>query len=138
MKRRLSDAEKKELHNQSRMFRAWKRFHRDELEAVLAGPHGAVLVELFRLFENLKHVQPAQLIGFVQSIDWTTIDSNTKLVVVHELNNAIAAFREKRGHDPIDDPLPGQPESPSPPCEGAHRGEARLDPTETLNRENVS
>jgi len=91
---------------------AWKKFHCDEREGVLAGPHGAVLDELLRMFANLKHVQPAQLIGFARSIDWSAIDYNTKLVVVHELNTVITAIREKHGLVPIDDPLPGQPESP--------------------------
>jgi hypothetical protein len=30
-------------------------------------------------------------------------------VVLHEANISIATFREKRGLDPIDDPLPGEP-----------------------------
>jgi len=149
MKRRLPRNEQKKVEDQSRLLRAWKKFHREERETVLAGPHNVVLAELFRMFENLAHVQPVQLIGLVQSIDWMTIDYTAKLVVVHELNTAIAAFREKHGLDPIDDPLPGQPESPSrairaivfassPPDEGAHRGEARSDPTELLNREYVA
>ena len=65
------------------------------------------LGELFRMFENLRYLQPAQLIGFVRSIDWASIDYATRLVVVHELNTAITAFREARGLPPIDDGLPG-------------------------------
>ena len=95
-----------------------------------------MLSELFRMFSNLKHVQPAQLIGLVHSIDWASIDYNTKLTVIHEINTAITAFRVKRGLEPIDDNLPGDPDTPfrtikaivltaSPHCEGAHRGEAR-------------
>src|SRR5262245_53088158 len=115
---------------------AWKKFHREERNAVLAGPHGMVLTELFRMFENLQHLQPTQLIGFVRSIDWTVIDYATKLVVVHEINSAITALRVKRGLEPIDDNLFDAPDTPfrtikaivlasSPQCEGAHRGEAR-------------
>ena len=95
-----------------------------------------MLSELFRMFSNLKHVQPAQLIGLVHSIDWASIDYNTKLTLIHEINTAITAFRVKRGLEPIDDNLPGDPDTPfrtikaivltaSPHCEGAHRGEAR-------------
>jgi hypothetical protein len=101
---------------------------------VLAGPHGAALGELFRMFENLRYLQPAQLIGFVRSIDWASIDYATRLVVVHELNRAITAFREARGLPSIDDGLP-ETETPfrtiraivlsAPLYEGAHRGEAR-------------
>jgi len=57
---------------------------------------------------------------------------------VHALNTAITAIREKHGLAPIDDRLPGEPETllrtiraivltPSPHDEGAHRGEARLE-----------
>ena len=88
------------------------------------------------MIANLKHMQLAQLIGYVQSIDWAAIDYNTKLVVIHECNTAITALREKHGLTPIDDDLPGKPETPFrtikaivltafPHHEGAHRGEAR-------------
>jgi hypothetical protein len=32
--------------------------------------------------------------------------------VVHELNTAITAIREKHGPPPIDDGLPGEPDTP--------------------------
>jgi hypothetical protein len=74
------------------------------------GPHGAMLGELFRMIKNLQHVQPPQLIGFARSIDWAGIDTNTKLVTLHELNAAITRFREKRDPDePIDDTVEGEP-----------------------------
>jgi hypothetical protein len=134
--RRKSNKKQKKLTDDARLLRAWKKFHREERETVLAGPHGSVLNELFRVLANLKHMQPAQLIGYVQSIDWAAIDYNTKLVVIHECNNAITTLRVKHGLEPIDDNLPGDPEIPFrtikaivltafPHHEGAHRGEAR-------------
>ncbi|HKQ85194.1 MAG TPA: hypothetical protein VJS43_00350 [Candidatus Acidoferrales bacterium] len=54
----------KELADDARLLRAWKKFHREEREAVLAGPYGATLAELFRMFANMKHVAPALLVGF--------------------------------------------------------------------------
>jgi hypothetical protein len=147
--RRRHTAEEQKLADDARLLRMWRAFHREEYEAVLTGPHGTVLSELFRMFKNLQHVQPSQLIGLAQSIDWNAIDYTAKLVVVHEFNKAITAVREKHKLDPFDDGLPNQPESPfrtiktivltsPPPGEGAHRGAARSNPTETLNRENVS
>jgi hypothetical protein len=109
MKSRTAAQAEKELRDNARLLRAWKKFHREEREAVLSGSHGAVLSELFRMFKNLQHVRPAQLIGYAQSIDWSAIDYNTKLTVVHELNNAITAYRTKHGLEPIDDNLPGDP-----------------------------
>jgi hypothetical protein len=102
----------KELVDNARLLRAWKNFHREEREAVLAGPHGAVLSELFRMFANIQHVTPAQLVGFVQSINWANVDYAVRLTVLHEINNAITAFRVERDMEPIDDPLLGEPESP--------------------------
>lgn len=112
MKRRPSNKEQKKLADDTRLLRAWKKYHREEREAVLAGPHAVALNELFRMFKNLQHVQPSQLTGLARSIDWSSLDSGTKLVVVHELNNSITAFREKHGMEPINDNLPGQPDTP--------------------------
>jgi hypothetical protein len=110
--RRLPRDQQKEIIDNSRLLRMWRKFHHEQREAVLSGPHGTTLAELFRMFKNLKHVQPVQLIGFVESIDWSVIDYTARLVVIHELNKSISALREKHGLDSIDDPLPGAPESP--------------------------
>jgi len=105
-------APEKKLADDARLMRAWRAFHREEREAALAGPYAVTLAELFRMFANLVHVQPAQLVGFIGAIDWAAIDYQTRLTVLHELNTAITKFREKRGLEPIDDPLPRQPDSP--------------------------
>jgi hypothetical protein len=136
MRRNSKQEQERERANNARLLRAWKKFHRDEREEAFAGPHGATLAELFRMFKNLELMQPTQLIGYVQSIDWAAIDYTTKLVVVHEADSAITALREKHGLDPINDNLPGDPDTPfrtiktivltaSPHNEGAPRGEAR-------------
>ena len=39
------------------------------------------------------------------------MDADTRLIVLHELNVAICALREKHGQEPIDDPLPGEPDN---------------------------
>ena len=133
MKRR-STAQEKKLADDARLLRWWKAWHREQREAVLAGPHGAVLGELFRMIRSLQHVRPVQLIGLARSIDWAAIDADTKLVTLHELNAAITRFREKRGLEPIDDTVSDEPPfrtikailfPASPHCEGAHRGAAR-------------
>jgi|SRR4051794_13116149 hypothetical protein len=110
MKRR--GAQQQKLADDARLMRAWRKWHREEREQVLSGPHASVLGDLFRMFANLKYVQPAQLIGFVRSVDWTTIDYDTKLVVIHELNTAITALRVKHGLPEIDDGLPDEPGTP--------------------------
>ena len=108
MRRSKSEKDKK-LADDQRLLRWWRAFHREERDAVLAGPHGAVLGELFRMIKNLEHIQPGQLIGFVGSINWVAIDADTKLVTLHELNAAITRFRDKRGLEPIDDTVEDEP-----------------------------
>src|SRR6516165_10816004 len=64
MKRRQSQKDK-ELADNARLLRAWKRFHREERDVALSGPHAVTLAELFRMFSAIEHVTPAQLIGFI-------------------------------------------------------------------------
>jgi hypothetical protein len=110
VRRSRSEKKDKKLADNERLLRWWKKFHREEREVVLAGPHGAVLAELFRMFKNLPLVQPAQLIGLARSIDWEAIDTNTKLVTLHEFNAAVTQLREKRNPDePIDDTVSDEP-----------------------------
>jgi hypothetical protein len=99
----------KELADNARLLRAWKKFKREQREAVLAGPYAATLVELFRAFSAIKYVKPAQLIGFIGAIDWAAIDYQTRLTVLHEVNEAITKFRESQKLNPFDDALPGEP-----------------------------
>ena len=105
-------AKEKELADQARVTRAWRNWHREERNTALSGPHARTLAELFRMFANLKNVTPAQLIGFIGAIDWGAIDYPTRLVTLHELNTAITRYRERRGLEPISDPLPNEPDSP--------------------------
>lgn len=106
---RNSKEQNKKLADDARLLRWWKAWHRDERDSVLAGPHARTLTELFRAFANIECVKPAQLIGFVGAIDWGSIDYQTRLTVLHEVNAAITRYREKCGLDPIDDLLPGAP-----------------------------
>jgi hypothetical protein len=109
MRHRKSEKEQKKLADDARLLRAWRKFHAEEKDAVLSGPHARTLVELFRMFSAIESVKPAQLVEFIGAIDWSTIDYQTRLTVLHELNTTIAEFREKQGLDPISDPLPGEP-----------------------------
>jgi len=109
MTRRTAVQAEKELRDNARLLRWWKAWHREQREAALAGPHGAVLAELFRMFKNLQHVQPAQLIGLARSIDWAGIDVDTKLTVLHEFNTAITRLRERHNMEPIDDTVEDEP-----------------------------
>jgi hypothetical protein len=106
--KRQRTAQEKKLADDARLLRWWKAWHREERDAVLAGPHAVTLAELFRMFANIECVKPAQLIGFIGAIDWGSIDHETRLTVLHEVGVAITRHRERRGQEPFSDPLPGQ------------------------------
>jgi hypothetical protein len=106
MKRRKSENEK-ELADRTHLYRAWKRWHREHLEAALAGVHGAVLG---RLVQQLKDLGEARaLVNFISSQDWSAIDAETRAVALHEISTAITKLREQHNLKPFDDPLPGAP-----------------------------
>ena len=69
MTRPVSDKQQKKLADDARLLRAWKRFHREEREAALTGPHAVTLAELCRIIANIECVRPAQLVGFIGAID---------------------------------------------------------------------
>jgi hypothetical protein len=58
------------------------------------------MAELFLMFKNLKHLQPSQLIGFTRSIDWTVIDYDTRLVVLHagRIRHSVSHDQRHRAH----------------------------------------
>jgi hypothetical protein len=107
MKRRT--AKEKELADNARLLRAWKRWHREQLEEALIGLHSDVLVQLMI---QLKHLREARgLLNFIEAQDWASIDAETRLIALHEINVAVMRLRERNGMEPIDDPLPGQAEN---------------------------
>lgn len=108
MKRRKS-AKDQELAARAYLTRAWRRWHREQLEAALAGVHGAVLAQLMAQLKNLREAR--ELVTFITAQDWSRVDADTRFTALHEINRAITALRESGGLTPIDDPLPGQPEN---------------------------
>jgi hypothetical protein len=108
MAQRKSERDK-ELRDNAHLLRAWKAFHREEREAVLAGPHAAVVAPLMELLDTLTLQSGKELLNYIRAQDWHAIDARTKLVVLHEINKAICKVRERAGKPPIDDALWGEP-----------------------------
>jgi predicted negative regulator of RcsB-dependent stress response len=105
MKRRKSEKDQ-ELADRSYLLRAWKRYHREQLEEALAGIHGAVLA---RLMEQLKNLGEARaLVDAVAREDWTAVDAETRGIALFEIDTAITKLREARGLKPFDDALSDQ------------------------------
>jgi hypothetical protein len=139
--KRLPRDQQKELADQARLTRAWKAFHAEQLEQALAGPHEAQISELMTLLGRLELSSAAALLAFIRRSDWSSVSYDTRLVVLHEINDRITRMRERHGLPPFDDPLPGQPDNvfrivravltPSP----AH--EHRLSPSEVATAERI-
>jgi hypothetical protein len=107
MKRR---SEKEQtLQDNARLLRTWKNFHREQLEQALTGVHAAVFERLMTRLKDLRSAR--ELVDFIAAQDWTAVDYDTRFTALHQINNAIAALRERNGLTPIDDPLPGAPEN---------------------------
>jgi hypothetical protein len=99
----------KEVADNVRLLRAWRKWHAEQLEEALASMHGAVLA---RLMEELKDLRSArELVDFIAAQDWSAVDANTRFTALHEINNAITKLRQHENLTSIDDPLPGQPEN---------------------------
>jgi hypothetical protein len=99
----------KKLADDARLLRAWKHWHAEQLEEALAGVHRNVLERMMAQLKDLKSAR--ELVNAMAAEDWSTVDEDTKLIVLHQVNAAICKLRTELGQEPIDDPLPGQPDN---------------------------
>jgi hypothetical protein len=88
--------------------RAYVQWHREQLAEALAGAHGATVAELMNLLDRLELNSAAMLLACIQRTDWSTVSYDTRLTLLHQINQTIARLRERNGMVAIDDPLPGQ------------------------------
>lgn len=109
MPRNSKQTRERELADNARLLRAWKRWHTEQLEEALAGVHGAVIGRMMAQLKDLKSAR--ELVDAMVAEDWSAVDANTRLVALHQINAAITALRLSLDADPISDPLPGQPDN---------------------------
>jgi hypothetical protein len=108
---RRRSAKNKELQDNTYLLRAWKKFHHEELEEALAGPHGAMVERLMFILSTLSQDSAPLLLAYVRGVDWSSVSHDTRLTVLHQINDRITRMRQRHGLTPIDDPLPGQPDN---------------------------
>jgi hypothetical protein len=102
-------AKDKELEDRSTLLRAWRQWHREQLQEALTGLHRDVMA---RLMEQLKQLRSArELVDFIATQDWAAVDADTRLIALHEINEAIMKLRERLGLPAFDDGLPGEREN---------------------------
>jgi hypothetical protein len=107
--RRRSDKEQKKLADDARLLRAWRNWHAEQLTEALAGLHRDVLGRVMAQLKDLRSAR--ELVTAMAAEDWSVVDADTRLIVLHQVNTAITTLREKAGMPPIDDPLPGEPDN---------------------------
>jgi len=110
-KHRLPRNEQKEVEDQSRLFRAWRAWHQEQLEVALAGAHGALITELMVMLDQLELTSSAALLQLMNRPGWDNLDVDARFEVLHLINTRIAKMRERNGFAPLDDPMPGQPDN---------------------------
>jgi len=107
MKLHRSEKEQKKLADDAYFLRAWKKFHAEQLTEALAGVHADVMQRLMAQLKDLRSAR--ELVAFIEAQDWSAVDADTRLIALHEINNAITQLRERLGQEPIDDALPHEP-----------------------------
>ena len=100
-------AKDKELEDNARLLRAWRKGH-EMLTEALSGLHADVMRRLMAELKDLRSAR--ELVDFITAQDWPAVDAGTRMVALHEINRAITAMRERVSpKEPINDALPGQP-----------------------------
>jgi len=100
----------KALADRAHLLRAWRRWHVEQLEEALVDVHADVMSRLMAQLEELRSVR--ELVDFISAQDWNAVDADTRAIALHEINKAIIKVRERMNEkEPINDPLPGQPEN---------------------------
>jgi hypothetical protein len=105
--RRNSKERDKKLADNARLMRWWRAWHREQLEDALAGLHGDVLGRLMAQLKDLRSAR--ELVAFIEAQNWSMVDAHTRLIALHEINEAIVRLRESQKLDPIDDALWHEP-----------------------------
>lgn len=111
-KRRATAAEKalvKAAAEREDLFFLWRRWRKERLDALLAGPHAVAAGELVTFLNAMTLEDGTRLVEFVRAAGWVSADADTKFEVLSLINAAITALRERLDQEPIDDALPGEP-----------------------------
>jgi hypothetical protein len=109
VRRNSKQERERELADQAKLTRAWRKWHREQLEQALAGVHADVMNRLVAQLKDLRDAR--QFIDFISAQDWNLVHSDTRAVALHQINRAITALGESNGMPPFDDGVPGAPDN---------------------------
>jgi hypothetical protein len=103
--KRLPRDQHKKLQDDAKLLRAWKAWHREQLELALAGPAGAIVADVVSVLNHLNIDSAGKLLACVQAVNWTAVSYSTRLTLLHQINERITQVREGAGLVGLDDPL---------------------------------
>jgi hypothetical protein len=83
----------KELVDREKLLRAWRKWHREQLEQALDVLHGDVLGRLMAQLKDLRSAR--ELVASIEAVDWATVDTDTRAVALFEINRLITKLRER-------------------------------------------
>jgi hypothetical protein len=109
MKRKTQ--KEQELADNATLLRAWRKWHRERLDEVLAGPHAVIATQVVEFLKTMSPGSAGALLELMRGQAWAAVDADTKFELLHTINDAITRLRERSGLAPIDDALPDQRES---------------------------
>jgi hypothetical protein len=109
--RHRTTTKEKELTDRSHLLREWDKWHAEELTEALEGVHGAVVREVMCVLDQLELESAGALLDAVRRQDWRAVSPDVRLTILHQVNEQITRLRDRHDMPPIDDPLPGAPES---------------------------
>jgi hypothetical protein len=103
----------KALRERDRMFSQWKKWHHEQTELLVAGPHGEAVHALAAFLERMTLEQGSELIELVAAGPWRSADRDAKYQVLRLIDWTIAHLRECSGLPPFNDSLPFSDEPPT-------------------------
>jgi hypothetical protein len=104
-KTRLAKKAQKAITERDITFQLWRRHHRAELDAMLAGEHGDALRDLITFLQAMTLGDASELITRAEY--WRGSDARFKVLTL--IDTAIIRLRTAHGMVPFDDPLPQEP-----------------------------
>jgi hypothetical protein len=109
--KRDKTAKEKELADNERLLRQWRKWHHERLAEILAGPHAVIatqVVTFLRIIELTPSTANA-LLELMRGQCWADVEADTRFELLHLINSTITDMRTKSSMPAIDDPLPDQP-----------------------------
>lgn len=98
-------ATRKAADDQGRLRLAWRRWHDEQREALLAGPHGDATRGLINFLGSMTVDQGAALVDLVKAGPWRDVNADARFEILRLIDTAIIALRERCDLPPFDDTL---------------------------------